>query len=128
VPAPRNAFQYAIVRVVPRVDRGEAFNAGVVLLCRERDFIGARTGLDHRRLAVLAPDVEAVTVERHLQAIERIAHADPDGGPIARLSPAERFHWLVSPSSTIIQPSAVHTGLTDDPGRELRHLFDTLVS
>ncbi len=128
MPAPRNAFQYAIVRVVPRVDRGEAFNAGVVLLCRERGFIGARTGLDPRRLAVLAPEVEAVTVETHLQAIERIAHGDPDGGPIARLSPAERFHWLVSPSSTIIQPSAVHTGLTDNPATELDHLFEALVA
>ena len=127
MPAPRNAFQYAIVRVVPRVDRGESFNAGVVLLCRQRDFIGARTALDQRRLAVLAPGVEAVTVETHLQAIERIAHGDPDGGPIARLSPAERFHWLVSPSSTIIQPSAVHTGLTDDPAAELDHLFASLV-
>lgn len=127
MPGPRSAFQYAIVRVVPRVDRGESFNAGVVLLCRERDFIGARTALDHRRLAVLAPDIEAVTVETHLQAIERIAGADPDGGPIARLSPAERFHWLVSPSSTIIQPSPVHTGLTDDPVGELDHLFRSLV-
>ena len=127
MPAPRSAFQYAIVRVVPRVDRGESFNAGVVLLCRERDFIGARTGLDHRRLAVLAPEVEAVTVETHLQAVERVARGDPDGGPIARLSPAERFHWLVSPSSTIIQPSAVHTGLTGDPRGELDHLFRTLV-
>ena len=127
MPAPRNAFQYAIVRVVPRVDRGEAFNAGVVLLCRQRDFIGARTALDQRRLAVLAPGVEAVTVETHLQAIERIAHGDPDGGPIARLSPAERFHWLVSPSSTIIQPSAVHTGLTDDPAAALDHLVASLV-
>ena len=125
--APRNAFQYAIVRVVPRVDRGESFNAGVVLLCRQRDFIGARTALDQRRLAVLAPGVDAVTVETHLQAIERIARGDPDGGPIARLSPAERFHWLVSPSSTIIQPSAVHTGLTDDPAAELDHLFAALV-
>ena len=127
MPAPRNAFQYSIVRVVPRVDRGEAFNAGVVLLCRERDFIGARTALDHRRLTALAPDIEAVTVETHLQAIERIARGEPDGGPIARLSPAERFHWLVSPSSTMIQPSAVHTGLTEDPVAELDELFARLV-
>jgi hypothetical protein len=127
VAVPRSAFQYAIVRVVPRVDRGESFNAGVVLLCRERDFIGARTALDHRRLSVLAPEVDAVTIETHLQAIERIAAGDRAGGPIARLSAAERFHWLVSPSSTMIQPSAVHTGLTDDPDAELRHLFRTLV-
>ncbi len=127
MPEPRSAFQYAIVRVVPRVDRGEAFNAGVVLLCRERDYIGARTALDQRRLAVLAPDVEAVAIESYLQAIERIAAGDASGGPIARLTPAERFHWLVSPSSTMIQPSAVHTGLTDDPAAELGHLFGRLV-
>jgi hypothetical protein len=127
VPAPRNAFQYSIVRVVPRVDRGESFNAGVILLCRERDFIGARTALDHRRLAALAPDVDAVTVETHLQAVERIASGHPTGGPIARLTPAERFHWLVSPSSTVIQPSPVHTGQTDDPAAELSHLFEALV-
>jgi hypothetical protein len=98
-----------------------------VLLCRQREFIGARTALDHRRLAVLAPEMDAVTVESHLQAVERIASGHPAGGPIARLSAAERFHWLVSPSSTIIQPSPVHTGLTDDPARELDHLFEVLV-
>jgi DUF3037 family protein len=127
VPEPRSAFQYAIVQVVPRVERGEAFNAGVILVCRERQFLAARTRLDERRLAALAPDLDAATVRPHLEAIERIAAGDMSAGPIARLTAPERFHWLVSPSSTIIQPSAVHTGLTDDPQAELDHLVATLV-
>ena len=125
--ARRSVFQYAIVRVVPRVERGECLNAGVVLLCRSKAYIGARTELDERRLAALAPDLDPATVRPHLEAIERIARGDAAGGPMASLSVAERFHWLVSPASTIIQPSAVHTGLTDDPAAELEHLFETLV-
>ena len=124
---PRSPYQYAIIRVVPRVDRGECLNAGVVLLCRSKAFIGARTQLDEGRLAALAPGTDPATVRPHLDAIERIARGESDGGPMAGLSIAERFHWLVSPASTIIQPSAVHTGLTDDPESELQHLFESLV-
>jgi len=124
---PRSPYQYAIIRVVPRVERGECLNAGVVLLCRSKAYIGARTELDERRLAALAPELDPATVRPHLEAIERIARGDAAGGPMAGLSIAERFHWLVSPASTIIQPSAVHTGLTDDPARELEHLVETLV-
>jgi hypothetical protein len=123
-PAP---FQYAIVRVVPRIERGECFNAGVVLFCRPRRFLAARTALDEARLAALAPGVEPAIVRPHLQAIERVAAGDPAGGPIAALPAPQRFHWLVAPSSTIVQPSEVHTGLSDDPARELEHLFATLV-
>jgi hypothetical protein len=125
--APRSPYQYAIIRVVPRVDRGECLNAGVVLLCRSKAFIGARTALDEGRLAALAPETDPETVRPYLAAIERIAGGDPAGGPMASLSAAERFHWLVSPASTIIQPSAVHTGLTEDPSAELDHLYETLV-
>jgi hypothetical protein len=128
VPAPpRDVFQYAVVRVVPRVERGEQLNAGVILLCRSRRFIGARTALDERRLAALAPDVDPASIRPHLEAIERIAAGDPSAGPIARLEPAERFHWLVSPASTMIQPSEVHTGFSEDPAAELDHLFESLV-
>ena len=123
----REPFQYAIVRVVPRVERGECFNAGVVLLCRPRRFLAARVALDERRLAALAPDLEPEAVRPHLDALVRIAAGDPAAGPIAHLSQAERFHWLVAPSSTIIQPSPVHTGLCDDPAAMLDHLFETLV-
>jgi hypothetical protein len=124
---PRNAYQYAIIRVVPHVERGEAINVGIVLLCRSLGFIGARTALDERRLRAIAPDADVASIQRHLEAIDRVASGDPRGGPIARLSIAERFHWLVSPASTIIQPSEVHTGLTDDPAKDLERLFGALV-
>jgi hypothetical protein len=120
-------FQYAIVRVVPRVERGECLNAGVVLLCRPTRFLAARIGLDEARLRALAPDVDPATIREHLEAIERIAAGDSEAGPIARLGQGERFHWLVAPSSTVIQPSEVHTGLSDDPAAELDHLFERLV-
>lgn len=120
-------FQYAIVRVVPRVERGECLNAGVVLLCRPRRFLAAAVGLDRARLEALAPGVDPATIETHLAAIVRIAAGDPAAGPIAGLGQGERFHWLVAPSSTVIQPSEVHTGLCDDPIAELAHLFERLV-
>lgn len=125
--AARSAYQYAIVRVVPRVDRGECLNVGVILLSRGHRFMDARTLLDERRLAAFAPHLPAASVRPHLEAIEAIARGEPAGGPIARLGIAERFHWLVAPASTMIQPSPVHTGLTDDPAAELARLVDTLV-
>jgi len=120
-------FQYAIVRVVPRVERGECLNAGVIMLCRPRRFLAAKVGLDEARLRAIAPDADPAAILPHLEAIERIAAGDPSAGPIARLTAAERFHWLVAPSSTVIQPSEVHTGLCEDPAEELEHLFDRLV-
>jgi hypothetical protein len=124
---PRSVFQYAIVRLLPRVERGECLNVGVILLCRPQRYLGARIALDERRLAAFAPGLDPATVRPHLDAIERIAAGDPTAGPIARLGQAERFHWLVAPSSTIIQASEVHTGLCDDPATELDHLVTTLV-
>ena len=124
---PRSPYQYAIVRVVPDIERGECINAGVVLLCRSRGYVGALTFLDEARLRALAPDADVATIRAHLDAIERVARGDPAGGPIARSSIAERFHWLVAPASTIIQPSEVHTGLTDDPAGELDRLVADLV-
>ena len=130
-PAPepaRHPFAYAIVRVVPRADRGEAINAGIVLLCRPRRFLGARVALDESRLRALDPACDPADVWPHLAVIEQIAAGDSAGGPIAALSQAERYHWLVAPSSTIIQPSEAHTGLTADPRATLDHLFRTLVA
>jgi hypothetical protein len=124
---PRSQFQYAIVRVVPDVERGECLNAGVVMLCRPRRFLAAKVGLDEARLRAIAPDADPATILPHLAAIERIAAGDPSAGPLARLTAAERFHWLVAPSSTVIQPSEVHTGLCNDPAEELAHLFERLV-
>jgi Protein of unknown function (DUF3037) len=124
----REDFQYAIIRVVPRVERGESLNAGVVLFCRRLGFLGARMGLDEAALSALSPGCEPAGVRAQLETLERVAAGDPDGGPIAGLDPSERFHWLTAPSSTIVQPSAVHTGLTSDPAGELDHLFERLVS
>ena len=123
----RNPFSYAIIRVVPRVERGERLNAGVVLHSRQHRFLAARVGLDEARLRAIAPDLDPAAVCAHLAAIERIAAGDPAAGPIAALDPSERFGWIVAPSSTMIQPSRVHTGLTDDPAAELEHLVEVLV-
>jgi hypothetical protein len=124
---PSSPFQYAIVRVVPHVERGECLNAGVVLFCRPLGFLAARRELDERLLLALAPDVDVEAVRAHLDAICRIAAGEPGAGPIAALPASERFHWLVAPSSTIIQCSPVHTGLCDDPAAELEHLMARLV-
>jgi hypothetical protein len=121
-------YEYAIVIVVPRIERGERFNAGIVLHSRPHRFLAARTHLDEKLLRALAPECEPDVVRSHLDAIVRIAAGDPTAGPIARMSSAERFHWLVAPSSTIVQPSEVHTGITADPAAELEHLFRTLVT
>lgn len=123
----RRPFSYAILRVVPRVERGECFNAGVVLFCRQLGFLGVRVGLDERRLAALAPDTSAEDVRAQLDALVRVAAGDPEGEAIAALPPSERFGWLVAPSSTVIQPSPVHTGLSDDPQATLDALFAELV-
>jgi Protein of unknown function (DUF3037) len=123
----RSAFQYAILRVVPSVERGERVNVGVALLCPERKFLGVRVALEPERLSALAPGIDVDAVREALEALVAVADGDPTAGPLARLSPSERFGWLAAPSSTVIQPSAIHTGLSDDPARTLEHLFATLV-
>ncbi|MEA2159530.1 MAG: hypothetical protein QOD66_1910 [Solirubrobacteraceae bacterium] len=125
--AARKPFAYAILRVVPRVERGERLNAGVVLYCRQRDFLGARVRLDERRLEAFAPGLAITDVRGQLEALARVAAGEPGAGPIALLPASERFGWLVAPSSTIIQPSEVHTGLSEDPAETLRALFAELV-
>jgi hypothetical protein len=113
---------------VPRVERGERINVGIVVFSRPLGYLAARTGLDLPRLQALWPELDPETVRPHLAALERIAAGDPDAGPIARLDATARFHWLVAPSSTIIQPSAVHTGLCGEPEHELEKLFASLVA
>ena len=120
-------FSYAVLRLVPDLERGEQVNVGVVVFCRPLDFLGARTALDEGRARAIATDVDLDAARRHLAAIERIAAGDRDAGPIAQLDTTARFHWLVAPASTIVQPSEVHTGLCDDPQGRLDELFERLV-
>jgi hypothetical protein len=103
-------------------------NVGVVVFCRPLEFLGARTTLDEVRALALWPDLQVEEVRRHLHALERVAAGEVDAGPVAALDLTARFHWLTAPSSTIIQPSDVHTGLTDDPHDRLNRLFETLVA
>jgi hypothetical protein len=122
-----DSFDYAVVRAVPRVERGEAINVGVILFARRHRFLGARVAVDSDRLAVLDPGLDIPQLERQLALIPLVCSGDPAGGPIAGLQQAERFHWLVSPRSTIIQVSPVHTGLCDDPVAALDRLFQGMV-
>lgn len=123
----RKSFDYAVVRVVPLVERGEFVNAGVVLLCREAEFLDARFHLDEGRLRALCPDAPVAAVQAHLDVMARICAGDPAGGPIAGLDRPARFHWLVAPRSTVVQTSPVHCGLCDDPAEALDALFVRLV-
>ena len=116
-------FQYAMLRVVPRVERGEAFNAGVVLFCRPLKFLGARADLDEGLLAALAPRCEAADVVAQLETLVAVAEGRPEGGGVAKLDQSERFHWLTAPRSDVLQCSPVHGGLADDPARALEELF-----
>jgi hypothetical protein len=122
-----SSFDYAILRVVPRVERGELINAGVILFCLERDFLQARVEVNEPRLRALWPGTDLELVGQHLEAIPRICAGSPEGGPIARLSLRERFRWLVAPRSTMVQVSPVHSGLCDSPERALDDLFRQMV-
>ena len=117
LPPEARPFQYVIVRVVPRVDRGEQLNAGVVLYSAPLEYLAARVQLDGASAAI----------RPHLDAICAIAAGDPAGGPIAQFDRSRRFHWLAAPASTVIQPSPIHTGMCDDPPAMLEHLFRELV-
>ena len=122
------SYDYATVRVVPRVDREEFVNAGVIVFCLSRNYLAARVNVDEGRLRAISPAIDVALVRRHLQAIPRICAGDIDAGRIAQLSPRERFHWLVAPRSTIIQVSPVHGGICESPERALDELFDRLVA
>ena len=123
----RAAFDYALIRVVPRVEREEFLNVGAVLYCPTRRFLAARVELDRGRLAALDASLDLDLIEKHLQAIPAICAGDARAGPMAALSHSERFHWVVAPRSTVVQTSPVHGGLADDPARELEHLINTMV-
>jgi hypothetical protein len=122
-----DSYDYALIRVVPSVERGECINVGVILFCRTRNFLDALIHLDPQRLSALAPQLDLDEVRRHLEEIPRICKGGKEAGSLGQLSQSERFHWLVSPRSTIIQPSPVHSGLSDDPQAALQHLLKTMV-
>ncbi len=126
MPAPRS-FDYAVLRIVPRVEREEFINAGVIVWCPELDWLGARVALDPARLAALWPAADVATLEEHLAAVTRIAAGGDDAGPIGKLTRRERFRWLVAPRSTMLQVSPVHTGLCDDPELVIERLMDQMV-
>ncbi len=122
-----SSFDYAVVRVVPRVEREEFLNAGVILFCLSRGFLGAHVELDERRLLALAPALDLALVRSHLEAIPRICAGGPDAGPIGQLPQRERWHWLVAPRSTILQTSSVHAGLCEEPAAALEQLMQSMV-
>jgi Protein of unknown function (DUF3037) len=126
VPA-HSSFDYAIIRVVPRVEREEFINAGVVLYCLNRRYLDARVELDARRLQALAPDADVELLRSHLEAIPRVCAGGKAAGPIGSLPQKERFHWLVAPRSTMIQTGPVHSGLCEDPAQALEHLMQRMV-
>jgi pyridoxamine 5'-phosphate oxidase len=126
VPGP-SAYQYALLRVVPNLERGEFVNAGVVVFCRQLRFLEARVSLDDGRLLALAPGTDTAPIRAQLQGMSAVAAGDPEAGAVARLEPSERFGWLVAPSSTVVQPGPVHTGLCADAPALIDRLFRTLV-
>lgn len=123
----RCSFDYAIVRVVPNIEREEFINAGVIVFCHDHDFLAARIELSEERLLALSPDVDLPLVRRHLAAIPLIAAGGPSGGPIGQLPLRERWHWLASPRSNIVQLSAPHAGLCEAPGEWVERLLDRVV-
>lgn len=122
-----SSFDYAVIRIVPRVEREEFVNAGVILFCLGQHFLQARVYLDEARLSAFWPELDFPALRAHLEAFPRVCAGDPDAGPIARLSARERFHWLVAPRSTMLQISPVHSGLCDSTQAALEELFTRLV-
>jgi hypothetical protein len=123
----RDPFAYAIWRVVPSVERGEAINVGVVVYCRRRRFLKALVQVDEERLRALAPDLDLAALRTHLDGLVRIADAAPDAGAISGMDQSDRFGFLTAASSTIVQSSPIHTGFCDDPEATLQRLFSRLV-
>jgi hypothetical protein len=123
----QNSFDYAVIRIVPRVDRAEFINAGVIVFARTLRYLDARAHLDLERLRSLFPEADIAEIERHLLLIPKICEGDVGAGPIGELPQHERWHWLVAPRSTVIQTSEVHSGICTDPSKELERLMKILV-
>ena len=127
MPEPHSTYDYAVIRVVPRVEREEFVNVGVIVSCPQRDFLECRIEVDEARLLALFPSIDIELVRKHLAAIPAICRGGEDAGPIGKLPARERFRWLIAPRSTIIQSSPAHTGRCDDPPKLLEHLVATMV-
>ena len=125
---PETTFDYAVIRIVPRVERSEFINAGVILYARTQRFLDARISFDRDRLHALFPDAAVAEIEQHLALIPKICVGGEAAGSIGELPQHERWHWLVAPKSTVIQMSEVHSGFCEEPAAELDHLMKTLVS
>ena len=123
----RVVFEYALLRVVPRIERGECFNAGVLVYCRAKSFVAARAHLDESKLRALDPRADVVGVRAALRAVEGVCVGGNAAGQAGSDDEGRRFRWLIAPRSTVVQPGPVHTGLTADPGAELERLLDLLV-
>lgn len=123
----KRAFSYALLRAIPSLERGESINIGLVLFSRQHSFLAMKTGVDPDRLAAFAPHLDPTPIAERLEQISDVIDGNPRAGELSELPQSERFGWLVAPSSTSIQPSEVHTGLTADPAAELSRLFDSLV-
>ena len=124
----KNSFEYAVIRVVPQVEREEFVNVGVVLFCKDQKFLKAKWQLDVTRVKALNEKIDVDMVREYLQAFERISVGSKDGGDIAKLPIAERFRWLTATRSTVVQTSKVHPGLCDDADEKLEKLFAQLVA
>ncbi len=122
-----NSYDYALIRLVPSVERGECLNVGVILFCRTLGFLGARIHLNAKRALALSPDLDLAAIQQQLDTMMLICEGGLEAGPLGKMSQSERFHWLVSPRSTIIQISQVHEGVCDDPEAALEHLLKTMV-
>ncbi|MFE9888147.1 DUF3037 domain-containing protein [Streptomyces scopuliridis] len=123
----KDVYEYALLRVVPRVERGECFNAGVLVYCRARSHVSARTHLDEAKLRILDPEADVLGVRAALGAVESVCRGGDAAGQAADDDAGRRFRWLIAPRSTVVQPGPVHTGLTDDPAAEAERLLDLLV-
>ncbi|MCD9145336.1 DUF3037 domain-containing protein [Streptomyces albireticuli] len=123
----RDVFEYALLRVVPRVERGEQINAGVVVYCQAKSYVAARVHLDEARLLALDPTADVAGVRAALGAVEGVCLGGERAGQAAEDAPGRRFRWLIAPRSTIVQPGPVHTGLTADAESEPERLLDLLV-
>ncbi len=124
----RSAFTYAVLRIVPDIEREEFVNAGLILFARERRFLRARTDVDLSALASLNEDCDLDAIRAQLELVQAIASGTTDVVPFAGMSQSERFHWLTTPRSTLVQPGPLHAGITDDPDATFDHLYGLLVS